>query len=307
MTHGNSVGDRISRADVAGGGYDLFGTIRRIEIATRTPTRGMIQGIDRSFARQTGIEFAELREYVPGDDIRHLDWKVTARMNRPFMRECMEDRDQTYYFVVDRSGSCAFGSDIPKERMMLEMAASLMYAAYQAGEQLALCCFTDSIECFIPPDRGKNHLIALLKMLSNHTPLQQTTDLNPVIDYLCSAVKRRGSVVIISDFFCPVDTRLLSVLCRKHEVTAVQVIDRNEEYVPDIGMVMIEDEETGEQVLIDTSDQSVREAYASASAKYNRLLSAAFAHAGAGFIRIETGSDYADVLTRYFRGISRGI
>jgi Uncharacterized conserved protein (some members contain a von Willebrand factor type A (vWA) domain) len=288
-------------------GFDLFSTIRRIEIATRTPARGMIQGIDRSFVRQTGIEFAELREYVPGDDIRHLDWKVTARMDRPFMRECTGERDQTYYFVIDRSGSCAFGSEIPKERMMLEIAASLMYAAYRDGEQVALCCFTDGIECLFPPGRGKKHLIASLKMLSTHTPSKKATDLGPVIEYLCSAVKRRSAVVIISDFFCPVDTRLLSVLCRRHEVTAVQVVDRNEEYLPDIGMIMTEDEETGDQVLIDTSDRSVREAYASASSEYNRHLSSAFARARAGFVRIGTDNDYAAILNRYFRRISRGI
>lgn len=305
MTIRNSAGDRVSRENPAESGFDLFSTIKRIEIATRTPTRGMIQGIDRSFVRQTGIEFAELREYVPGDDIRHIDWKVTARMDRPFMRECTEDRDQTYYFVIDRSGSCAFGSEIPKERMMLEIAASLMYAAYRDGEKVALCCFTDGIECFLPPGRGKKHLIASLKMLSTYIPLKTTTDLGPVFEYLCTAVKRRSAVVIISDFFCPVDTRLLSVLCRKHEVTAVQVVDRNEEYLPDIGMIMTEDEETGDQVLIDTSDRSVREAYASASAGYNRILSSAFAHARAGFVRIENGSNYADILNRYFHGISR--
>jgi uncharacterized protein (DUF58 family) len=307
VTIRNSAGDRISREDTGKCGFDLFSTIKRIEIATRTPTRSMIQGIDRSLIRQTGIEFAELREYVPGDDIRHLDWKVTARMDRPFMRECTEDRDQTYFFVIDRSGSCAFGSEIPKERMMLEIAASLMYAAYRDGEKVALCCFTDGIECFFPPGRGKNHLIASLKMLSTHTPLKTTTDIAPVIEFLCSAVKRRSAVVIISDFFCPVDTRLLSVLCRKHDVTAVQVVDGNEERLPDVGLIMTEDEETGDQFLIDTSDRSVRDACASASAEYNRLLSSAFAHARAGFVRIETGSDYAVILNRYFRGISRRV
>jgi uncharacterized protein (DUF58 family) len=303
----NSAGNMISREDPGESGFDLLNTIRRIELATKTPTRGMIQGIDRSFIRQTGIEFAELREYIPGDDIRHIDWKVTARMNRPFMRECTDDRDQTYYFVIDRSGSCAFGSEIPKERVMLEMAASLMYAAYHDGEQVALCCFTDGIECFLPPGRGKKHLVASLKMLSNISPSKTSTDLGPVFEYLCSAVKRRSVVVIISDFFCPVDTRLLSVLCKKHEVTAVQVVDRNEENLPDIGMIMTEDEETGDQVLIDTSDRSVREAYALASAEYNRVLSSACAYARAGFVRIETDSDYAAILNRYFRGISRGI
>jgi uncharacterized protein (DUF58 family) len=288
-------------------GPDLFGMLKRIEIATRTPTRGTVQGMDRSHIRQAGIEFADLREYIPGDDIRSIDWKVTARMNRPFLRECIEDRDQTYYFMVDRSGSCAYGSEFPKDRVMLGIAASLMFAAYRNGEKVALGCFTDKIERFLPPGRGKEHLITSLRVLSTHRPDNAATDLNPVVEFLCNSVRRRCVVILISDFFCPIDRRRIPVLCRKHEVCAVCVTDRTEKNLPDIGMVMMEDEEGGGQVLVDTSDRSIRSAYAARCAEYDDFVSTLFAHAGGQLVRIDTRDDYASVLNRYFRNVSRGI
>jgi uncharacterized protein (DUF58 family) len=298
-------GGHVPLSDDSDNGFNLFGTLKRIEIATRKPIKGAIQGMNRSLIRQTGIEFADIREYIPGDDLRSIDWKVTARMNRPFLRECTEDRDQTFYFVIDRSGSCAFGSEFPKERRILEIAASLIYAAYRNGERTSLCCYTDDIEWFFPPGRGKTHLISSLRLLSTHNPKKTATNLDPVIRFLCNSVKRRSAVIIISDFLCPIDARSVSILCRKHEVTAVQITDRNENVLPDIGMIMMEDEESGEQVLVDTKDPYLRSAFSEKCAEYDRFVSSTFANAGAGFVRIDTGDDYAAILNRYFSGFSR--
>jgi uncharacterized protein (DUF58 family) len=240
---------------------DIIRQIKKIEISTKIPAEGLPAGIHSSLFRAQGIEFSSLREYVFGDDIRAIDWKVSARLNRPFVRKFTEDREQTFYFVVDGSGSCGFGSDTSKEKKMLEVVASLMFAAQKNHERFGLCIFTDRVECFIRARQGRSHLVHLLTALIRHRPSGKKTDITTMIRFLSGALTRRCSVIILSDFYSPPFEPALRILRSHHEVVAVRVADTREKEMPDIGLVVLEDMESGEQVLLDTSDGTLRSRY----------------------------------------------
>jgi uncharacterized protein (DUF58 family) len=253
---------------------DLIRRIKKIEITTKILAEGLPAGIRSSLFRAQGIEFSNLREYVAGDDIRAIDWKVSARLNHPFVREFAEDREGTFYFVVDRSGSGSFGSDSSKNEKMLEVVASLMFAAQKNHERIGLCIFTDRVECFIRARQGRSHLIHLLSVLIRHRPQGKKTDLTGMIRFLSKSLTRRSSIIILSDFYSPPFESSLRILKNHHEVIAVRITDVREQELPDIGMIALEDMESGEQVLIDTSDGTCRSRYkAIAREEDDRVLS----------------------------------
>jgi uncharacterized protein (DUF58 family) len=241
--------------------HDLIRRIKKIEITTKNLAGGLPAGLHSSLFRARGIEFTNLREYVSGDDIRAIDWKVSARLNHTFVREFTEDREGTYYFVVDCSGSSGFGSTSSKEGKMLEVAASLMVAARKNHEPIGLCIFSDRIECFIKARQGRSHLIHLLMALVRHRPQGRTTDIGGVIRFLAETLKRRSTIIILSDFYTPSFESPLRILRARHEVIAVRIADVRETELPDVGLVALEDMESGEQVLIDTSDRACRSRY----------------------------------------------
>jgi uncharacterized protein (DUF58 family) len=240
---------------------DIIRQIKKIEISTKIPAEGLPAGIHSSLFRAQGIEFSSLREYVFGDDTRAIDWKVSARLNRPFVRKFTEDREQTFYFVVDGSGSSGFGSDTSKEKKMLEVVASLMFAAQKNHERFGLCIFTDHVECFIRARQGRSHLFHLLTSLIRHRPSGKKTDITAMIRFLSGALTRRSSVIILSDFYSPPFEPALRILRSHHEVVAVRIADAREQEMPDVGLVALEDMESGEQVLLDTSDGTIRSRY----------------------------------------------
>lgn len=287
---------------------DRAGLIRRlkkIELTTNALVEGLQPGLHHSLFKGRGMEFAEIREYVPGDDIRAIDWKVTARYNHPFVREYTEERDQTFYFVVDISGSGTFGSSITKQEKMLEVTAGLAFAALRNNDRIGLCLFSDRVEKFLPARRGKKHLVTILNMLVDHEPVSQTTDLAAAARFLGNVLRRRSSVVVISDFATPDVSSALKVLCRRHEVIAVRVTDPRELELPDAGTVTLEDPETGEQVMVDTSDAAFRTQYAALVAESGRALAAGFSRAGIGNVSLMTTDPYDIALNQFFRGIKR--
>jgi uncharacterized protein (DUF58 family) len=287
------VGDAEDRAD-------LIRQIRRIEIRTAAPAGGSCAGPGRSAIRGSGIALANLREYLPGDDARMIDWKTTARLDRLFVREYEEERNQTYYIVLDRSGSAVFGSSISKDRRTLEVAASLIFAAHRVNGRVGLCIVTDRVERFVPARPGRSQVARLVQTLVMHRPEGSGTNLATAFRYLCERVRRRCSVIVISDFDDPVFEAVLPLLQRRHDTIAVRVTDPAEYCLPDVGPAILEDPETGEQVLVDTSDPDFRRAYADAVAVADRRIGGVLRSCRVPVVRVSTNEPYDLPLRRLY-------
>ncbi|MGB7788490.1 DUF58 domain-containing protein [Methanoregula sp.] len=287
---------------------DRAGLVRRlkkIELTTNALVEGLQPGLHHSLFKGRGMEFAEIREYVPGDDVRSIDWKVTARYNHPFIREYSEERDQTFYFAVDISGSGTFGSGIPKQEKMLEVMACLAFAALRNNDRIGLCLFTDRVEKFLPAHRGKKHLVTLLNTLIDHEAVSPKTDLSAAARFLGTAIRRRSSMIILSDFMSPDVPGALKILSRRHEVITVRVTDVREQELPDVGTIALEDPETGEQVIVDTSDAAFRKQYAALVAESGRELAAGLSRAGIGYVSLLTTDSCEIPLNQFFRGMKQ--
>ena len=285
---------------------ELIRQLKKIDLATAALTEGLQAGLHHSLFKGQGIEFTEIREYVPGDDIRSIDWKVTARYNHPFIKEFTEERDQTFYFVVDISGSAGFGSETTKQRKILEVTASLAFAAIRNNDRIGLVLFSDRVEKLIPAGRGRKHLVRLLNAMIDHKAGSQKTDLAVAIRFLAGVLSRRSTVVILSDFASPPFLQPLRILRRRHEVFAIRITDPREEELPDIGLIELEDPETGEQILVDTSDPEFRERYTYLVAGADREMQADFARNRVREVTLSTKEPYDIPLKRFFSGIARG-
>ncbi|MFA7072934.1 MAG: DUF58 domain-containing protein [Methanoculleus sp.] len=283
-----------------GAGADLIRQIRRIELRTAALADGSCAGPYRSPLRGSGMALANLREYIPGDDARAIDWKASARLDRLFVREYEEERSQTYYLILDRSGSAAFGSSISKDRRILEVAASLIFAAHRQNGRIGLCIVTDQVERFIPARPGRSQVIRLVQALVTYRSTGTGTDLAAAFRFLCTRVRRRCSVIVLSDFDDPGFARDLAHLRRRHETTAIRVTDPAEDCLPDVGPVILEDPETGEQVLVDTSDPTFRRAYADAVAEADRRIEGALRSCRVPEVRVSTEEPYDLPLRRLY-------
>ncbi|WP_235855561.1 DUF58 domain-containing protein [Methanofollis fontis] len=279
---------------------DLIRQVARIDVATRLLVSGLYAGAHGSVFRGRGIEFSEIREYVPGDDVRAIDWKVTARFGRPYIKEFSEDRDATFYILADLSASNTFGSATSKHRRILEVAAALIFAARNAGDSAGLLTFTDRVEGFIPARKGRGHAVALIDTLIRNDSRGRGTDLNVPLRFLARRVRRRASVFVVSDFATPSFSDTLRLLCGRHEVTAIRVIDPRERHLPDVGLIELEDPESGEQVLVDTSDEVLRSAYADAVAAWEGDLAAVFRRARVPSVCLTTEEGCETALRRLF-------
>jgi uncharacterized protein (DUF58 family) len=283
----------------------LIRQIRKIDLATGILVEGLQSGLHHSVFKGQGIEFTEIREYVHGDDIRSIDWKVTARYNHPFIKEFTEERDQTFYFVVDISGSAGFGSDTTKQRKILEVAASLAFAAIKNNDRIGLVLFSDRVEKYIPAKRGRKHLAAIFNVMIDHKPISPKTDLAVAIRFLASVISRRSSVIILSDFASPAFSLPLRILRRRHEVFAIHITDPREETLPDVGFIELEDPETGEQILVDTSDPGFRERYRELVADDDGQLHVDFARNRIREVALSTSEPYDIPLKRFFTGVGK--
>jgi uncharacterized protein (DUF58 family) len=281
---------------------DLIRQIRKIELRTKVLTSGLQSGLHHSLFKGQGIEFAEIREYVPGDDVRSIDWKVTARYNRPFIKEYTEERDQTFYFLIDISGSGSFGSGMTKQRKMLEVVASLAFAAVRNNDRVGICLFSDRVEKFIPAKKGRKHIVSVLNTLISHKAASQKTDLAAAVKFLATVLSRKSSVIILSDFVSADFMRPLRILNRKHEVMAVRITDPREHELPDIGFIELEDPETGEQILVNTSDRKLRERYQELVDESDRKLEGDLARTGIGCVPLSTSEPYDLPLRQFFTG-----
>ncbi len=278
---------------------ELFARIKAIQIRTRHQVTDVLAGEYESAFKGRGMEFEEVREYQPGDDVRHIDWNVTARMNAPFVKVHREERELTVILLVDVSGSGAFGTtDRWKNEVAAETAAILAYTAVKSHDRVGLVIFTDRIERYIPPKKGTSHVWRVIREILAFEPGRRaSTDLDGALEFLGKVARRRAVVFVVSDFL---DEGWQERL--RHDLTAVTVTDPREVELPDLGLIELEDAETGELILVDTSDKRLRHGFKVLGDEERGQRRDTFRSTGIGQIDVRTDTSTVDAIVRYFRG-----
>jgi len=280
---------------------EILQKIKKLEITTKQLVDGLITGNYHSIFKGQGIEFSESREYQVGDDIRAIDWKITARFNEPYVKEFIEERDLHVYFALDMSGSSSFGNNISKRRKSLEIVASLIFAASQNNDNVGIFLFTDTIEKFIPARKGRKHMLKTISTIVRFQPRSTKTDLSSSLEYISKVIKKRSIVFVISDFFDEDFIHPLKILKNKHDVIALRVIDKREQEIPDIGLIELEDEETGEQILVDTSDEEFRKRYIQQLKHHEAILFHSLRKIKVDVVNILTDEAFEIPLKKFFK------
>ena len=278
--------------------------VRRIELLTRGMVKEMLGGQYHSRFKGQGIEFDDFREYQPGDDVRFIDWNVTARMNDPFVRKYVEERELSVMLCVDVSGSGDYGSqDDSKRERAAEIAAVFAFSAVQNQDKVGLTLFSDQVEQYLPARKGASHALRVLRDILNNQPKHQGTDLKPALDLALNRIAHRALVILVSDFITTDSSweKSLRGVAAKHDVVAAQIMDPREIELPKAGRVCIEDPETGEQILVNTSHPAVREQFAARVAERQMALEHLLRRCGVERIAIRTDQDYVPALKAYFR------
>ncbi len=280
---------------------EVIKRVRKIEIKTRGPVEGLLSGEYHSIFKGRGIEFSEVRGYIPGDDVRAIDWNVTARFNAPFVKEFIEERDLTLFIAFDCSASNEFGFQRSKKDVGCDIAASLMFAALRNNDRVGLCLFTAGVEKFIPPGKGKRHILKLLRELLYYEPKSKNTSIQSALSYLNNIIKKRSIVFVISDFISSDFELPLKQLKNKHDIILVDIADMREAHIPDIGYAFLEDAETGDQLLVDTSDPEFRERYIALVKDKRDDFLARMRRIGVDIIQINTSEPFYIPLQRFFK------
>ena len=282
---------------------ELLKRVRQIEIKTKGLSNNIFAGEYHSAFKGRGMAFAEVREYQYGDDIRDIEWNVTARFNKPFVKVFEEERELTVMLCVDVSGSLEFGSVVQtKRRMLTEIAATLAFSAIQNNDKIGVIFFSDHIEKFIPPKKGRKHILYIIRELLEFKPESNRTDVGQAVEYLTSVIKRRCTAFLLSDFIDEKDFRqALTIANRKHDVVAVQVYDRRVAELPDVGLMQVRDAEMGEEMLIDTSSKKVRNLHAAWWRGQQNRLRDTFTRSGVDNVSVRTDQDYVAALMGLFR------
>jgi uncharacterized protein (DUF58 family) len=280
---------------------ELARKIRYLQIRTSKAVNDVLAGQYESVFKGRGMEFDEVREYQPGDEIRTIDWNVTARMGHPYVKRFVEERELTVVFLVDLSASGAFGSvRQTKNEVAAELCALLAFAAIKNNDKVGLIVFTDEVEMFIPPKKGVSHVLRVIRELLAFEPQQVRTDISLGLDYLGRVTSRRCVVFLISDFQGSGFEKPMRVLGKRHDLIAVTISDPREVRMPNVGLLELEDAETGETVLIDTGSAAVRKRYQQFGHERGEAMREAFAAMDVDQIEISTGEDYVRPLVRFF-------
>lgn len=282
---------------------ELLKRVRQIEIKTKGLSNNIFAGEYHSAFKGRGMAFAEVREYQYGDDIRDIEWNVTARFNKPFVKVFEEERELTVMLCVDVSGSLEFGSNVQtKRRMQTEIAATLAFSAIQNNDKIGVIFFSDRIEKFIPPKKGRKHILYIIRELLEFKPESNRTDVACAVEYLTSVIKRRCTAFLLSDFIDDKDFRQpLTTANRKHDVVAVQVYDRRVAELPDVGLMQVRDAETGEEMLVDTGSKKVRNMHAAWWRGQQNRLREIFTRSGVDNVSVRTDHDYVMALMGLFK------
>lgn len=277
--------------------------IRKIEIKTRGLSQNIFAGEYHSAYKGRGVIFSEVREYVPGDDVRDIDWNVTARQNKPFVKVYEEERELTVMLLVDVSGSRSFGAvGEAKMEKMAEIAATLAFSSIQNNDKVGMIMFSDKIEKFIPPKKGRKHILLLIREIINYQPENEGTDIDQALRFLTNAIKKRTAAFLISDLIDTHDyTQSLMIASRKHDLVTLQVYDKRDCEMPNVSLVKMRDLETGETAWIDTSSKSVRKTYAKAWYDRQQWISSVMTKSGVDMTSIATDEDFVKALLGMFR------
>jgi len=287
---------------------EVLRRVRRLEIRTRRLVDESLAGSYHSVFRGRGMEFAEVRDYDPGDDVRTIDWNVSARMGHPFVKKFTEERELTVVLAVDVSGSERFGTEThTKMQLATEVSALLAFSAIRNNDRVGLLLFTDRAEKFVPPRKGREHALRVLRELLAFDPQGRGTDVTQALEYLRHVVTKRAVVFLVSDFQDEGFEKTLRVFSRKHDVIAVSVSDPREYALPPGGLVAVEDPETGELGVIDTGSARVRQIYAAAADSDRRRVREGFRQIGVDLLELATDEDYEVPLVRFFRDRARRV
>ena len=282
---------------------ELLKRVRKIEIKTRGLSKNIFAGEYHSAFKGRGMTFSEVREYQYGDDIRNIDWNVTARHNRPYVKIFEEERELTVMLMIDVSASRNFGTISKlKKNQITEIAAVLAFSAIQNNDKIGVIFFSDKIEIFIPPKKGRTHILHIIRELIDFYPEDKQTDIEQALEYMTNSIKKRCTCFVISDFIDEHDfAHALAIANRKHDVVALRVYDPRENQLPPVGMMYLRDAETGEQMWVDTSDKKLREAYEKYAFVREKELDAIFKRSGVDVANIRSDEDYVRALITLFK------
>jgi uncharacterized protein (DUF58 family) len=281
---------------------EILKKVRYVEISTRGLVNEVFSGEYHSVFKGRGIDFAEVREYQYGDDVRNIDWNVTARTGHPFIKVFEEEREITVMLVVDVSASGDFGSrERMKGEVAVEICALLAFSAIKNNDKVGLIIFSDRVEKFVPPRKGRRHVLRVLRELFYHRPEGRRTDVSVPLEYLTSVLRRRAVVFLVSDFLAEDFERPLAVAGRRHDLVAIRMGDRREADIPPMGLVEFEDPETGRHAVVNTSDRRFREAYRRITTSARDRQDRVFRKSKVDVIDIRTGRPYVQPLMRFFK------
>ena len=277
---------------------DLLKRVRQIEIKTRGLSNNIFAGQYHSAFKGKGMSFSEVREYQYGDDVRDIDWNVTARYNKPFVKVFEEERELTVMLLIDVSNSLDFGTVKQlKKDMVTEIAATLAFSAIQNNDKIGVIFFSDRIEKFIPPKKGRKHILYIIRELLDFKPESKRTDIKTAVEYLTNVIKKRCTTFMISDFIDENDFRnALTIANRKHDIVAIQVYDRRMAELPDVGLMKVRDAETGHEQWIDTSSRALRRAHNDWWIQRQGVLNETFTKSNVDSVSIRTDQDYVCLL-----------
>ena len=280
---------------------ELIKKVRRIEIRTRALTQQIFAGQYKSAFKGRGMAFSEVRQYNYGDDVRFIDWNVTARFNSPFVKIFNEEREMTVMLLIVVSGSNLFGTRKQfKTDLITELAAVLSFSAITNNDKVGVIFFSDTVEKFIPPAKGKSHILRIIRELLTYTPSQRQTDLSEALRYFTNAIKKKCTAFVISDFVGSDFEQALKIAANRHDIVALQIADKGEAEIPNLGLLELQDPETGKRFWADTSSQKVRDSYAQWWTTLTNNNLDTFRHAGIDVAQLYTDEDYVPALSALF-------
>lgn len=281
---------------------EILSKVRKIEIKARGLSNNIFAGQYHSAFKGRGMAFSEVREYQYGDDIRDIDWNVSARFHRPYVKVFEEERELTVMLLIDVSGSLDFGTQqTTKQELVTEIAATLAFSAIQNNDKIGVIFFSDKIEKYIPPKKGRKHILFIIREMLDFHPESRKTDVKKAVEFLTSVLKRRCTAFLMSDFYVKNEfENALKVCNRKHDVVAVQVYDPRAESLPDVGLIKVKDAETGHEMYIDTGDRRLRNAHNAYWRNRQKMLASIFNNSNVDYISIATSQDYVKSLMQLF-------
>ena len=281
---------------------ELLRKVRKIEIKTRGLSQNIFAGQYHSAFKGRGMAFAEVREYQFGDDVRDIDWNVTARFQHPYVKVFEEERELTVMLLIDVSGSLNFGTARQlKSDMATEIAATLAFSAIQNNDKIGVIFFSDRIEKYIPPQKGRKHILYIIREMLDFHPQSQKTDVGMALEYLTRVMKRRCTAFVLSDFYTRADfSTVLQIANRKHDVAAIQVYDKRAKELPDVGLIKVRDAETGHDIYIDTSSKKLRQAHTRYWMEREETLRQTFAKSNVDWVSVATDEDYVKQMMLLF-------